>query len=241
MESSISHQEEFIESWYQTAEYVLTDQTDQLSREEIDRLLAEATYDMTEEEAEGFLSGLVNVAKKGLKVVAPILKKAAPIIGTAAGAVIGGPIGAKLGGALGGAIAGSGGAGRQQASRNQPAPSLQGRQAPSPAFSSPSGNIAGTPAGYAPVGKQLLVLINNPEYLIQLLRAVIPAQSSRTPRTSESFISHVNTMKQLSEDLLDVSFEENNPISEYDDAYEAYHYDDEMYDDIEETHCECAH
>ena len=107
MNTEIQNQEEYIENWYEAAEYMLTNENNQLSKEEIDQLLAEATYNMTDEEAENFFRSLGGIVSKGLKVVAPIAKSLAPIVGTVAGAAIGGPVGARIGGALGGAIGGA--------------------------------------------------------------------------------------------------------------------------------------
>nr|WP_321245659.1 hypothetical protein [uncultured Psychroserpens sp.] len=255
MNTETQNQEEFIQNWYETAEYVLTNESNRLSKEEIDQLLAEATYNMTDEEAESFFKSLGGIVSKGLKVIAPIAKGLAPIVGTVAGAAIGGPIGAKLGGALGGAISNMG---NKPQATNQPAqqavansnqrPVLGGAlstnqisQASQPQMAAPAINQSNT--SHAPVANQLLMLINNPDFLIRLLRAVMPQNSTQRTRPTEDFIQDINDIKQLSEQLLSASFEDNyqddfntNDLhQEYPEAIDGY------YDNVNEECYECAH
>lgn len=244
MNTETQNQEEFIQNWYETAEYVLTNESNQLSKEEIDQLLAEATYNMTDEEAESFFKSLGGIVSKGLKVIAPIAKGLAPIVGTVAGAAIGGPIGAKLGGALGGAISNMG---NKPQTTNQPAqqtvtnssqrPVLGGALSTNqPQMLAPAINQSNT--SHAPVANQLLMLINNPDFLIRLLRAVMPQNSTQRTRPTEDFIQDINDIKQLSEQLLSTSFEDNyqdDLHQEYPEAIDGY------YDNVNEECYECAH
>jgi len=253
MNTSISNQEEFIENWYKTAEYILTNETNQISREEVDQLIAEATYEMTEEEADNFFKSLGGIVSKGLKIIAPVAKSLAPLIGTTAGATIGGPVGARIGGALGGAISNIGNS-PQKVPTN---PTVQSQGIPtssqrpllggvlSPAQIGQINQIQTTPTStmgsqvstsHSPVTNQLLMLINNPEFLIRLLKAVIPNNSRQrtTTGSSEEFIQDINTIKLLSEEILNAAYKDNQQ-----ETIEGIQ--DNYYHNENETHCECAH
>ncbi len=253
MNTEIQNQEEFVQNWYETAEYMLTNDTKKLSKAEIDQLLADATYDMTDEEAENFLRSLGNIVSKGVKVIAPIAKSLAPVVGTVAGAAIGGPVGAQLGGALGGAIANIGNRPQQtpvSTAVQQPTqltgqPPLSGgvlspvqaRQVNQSALI-PTTTNQGT-ANHAPVANQLLMLINNPDFLIRLLQTVIPRNTRQrnSTRPSEELMQDIYTINQLTEELM------NNSTKNYQhdgDGIEETHVDNLYYDE-NETQCGCAH
>ncbi len=76
---------------------------------DVEEFLFELTENMTPEELESFWKGLANFGRKALKVAAPIVQKAAPIVGTVIGAAFGG-VGAPIGGAIGGLIGAGAGA-----------------------------------------------------------------------------------------------------------------------------------
>lgn len=196
------------EQWYTTAEYVLTDNIGHLNQQQVDTMLAEVTYSLSEEEAENFLSTLGNLAKKAL----PVLQSAAPAIGTVLGGVVGGPIGASLGGALGKAV---GGIGRTPSNPN---PSTQGSTSPQGQpnqtnIASPQGSINGTAnmnigvgtslggSNHAPVANQLLLMVNNPQYLVQILRAVMDKNPVATTRPTEELADYTDHLSHLSNSL----------------------------------------
>ena len=68
--------------------------------DDVEEFLFELTENMSPAELESFWSGLANFGKKALRVAAPVVQAAAPIVGTAVGAAFGG-VGAPIGGAIG--------------------------------------------------------------------------------------------------------------------------------------------
>ena len=190
------------EQWYNTAEYVLTDNVGRLNQQQVDTMLAEVTYSLSEEEAENFLSTLGNLAKKAL----PVLQAAAPAVGTVLGGVVGGPIGASLGGALGKAV---GGIGRTPSNTNPP---IQAQPSQTN-IASPQGSINGSanvniggvtqPVGsnHTPIANQLLLMVNNPQYLVQILRAVMDKSPVATIRPTEELADFTDSFSRLSNTL----------------------------------------
>ncbi|MGI9352464.1 MAG: hypothetical protein ACR2O3_12945 [Rhizobiaceae bacterium] len=158
---------------------------------EVEEFLFEITETMSPEELESFFKGLAKFGRKALRVAAPIVQKAAPIVGTAVGAAFGG-VGAPIGGAIG-SLLGSGvgalnqavnapGRGRSQPRRSQRRRSRsrrRGRRRMRRAIRAPRGrrhfrrragrrarrpNVAGslTRLGTA-AGSQVVRLLQNPQ------------------------------------------------------------------------------
>ena len=96
---------------------------------DVEDFLWDMTEGMTEAELESFWGGLANFGRKALKVAAPVVQKAAPIVGTAVGAAFGG-VGAPIGGAIGNLV--GQGAGALNAHVNRPRPRRRTRSAPAP-------------------------------------------------------------------------------------------------------------
>jgi len=166
------------EQWYNTAEYVLTDNVGRLNQQQVDTMLAEVTYSLSEEEA----------------------------VGTVLGGVVGGPIGASLGGALGKAV---GGIGRTPSNTNPP---IQAQPSQTN-IASPQGSINGSanvniggvtqPVGsnHTPIANQLLLMVNNPQYLVQILRAVMDKSPVATIRPTEELADFTDSFSRLSNTL----------------------------------------
>lgn len=246
MNNQLLHQEAFVENWYQTAEQLLTNDINKLNKEEIDHLLAEATYTMTDEEAENFFKSLGAIVTKGAKAIAPVVKTLAPIAGTIAGGVIGGPIGAKIGGSLGNAVANIGGnnpANTPSNPRNNHTNIAHNTGANNGSNSGlvtrNTGNAnSGHSTPYAPVPNQLLMLINNPDFLLRLLQTITRQGATGTTQASEDFLQDVHTLKLLSEELLKETYSEPYNDSDLGD----YLYDDDpYYDELHENFNEYAH
>jgi len=68
--------------------------------QEVEDFLFQVTENMSPEEFESFWKGLAKFGRKALRVAAPVVQAAAPIVGTAVGAAFGG-VGAPIGGAIG--------------------------------------------------------------------------------------------------------------------------------------------
>jgi hypothetical protein len=92
----------------QGARMVLAPQYRSLSDQELRNYLNYLASGMSEEDAEGFLSGLGNTFKSVAKTVGQVALQAAPIVaplaGAAAGTLIGGPVGAQIGSTVGNTV-----------------------------------------------------------------------------------------------------------------------------------------
>ncbi|WP_281766092.1 hypothetical protein [Neptunitalea lumnitzerae] len=111
----VYHGESFSEEdFYAAAEYVFQPEIGGASQEEIESFLIERVSTMTPEEAESFWSNLGNVAKKVGSGALKMVSKAAPMVGTAVGAMYGVP---QLGGMVGGLAGNLAGAGSRALDR----------------------------------------------------------------------------------------------------------------------------
>ena len=86
--------------YIEAARLVFPDEFADAEDEEINESLWEWTQDMSPEELEGFWGNIGRLAKKAFKAAAPLIQKAAPVVGTVIGAGFGG-VGAPIGGMIG--------------------------------------------------------------------------------------------------------------------------------------------
>jgi len=137
------------EDWFDSLELLIGQYDTEASYEELEDNLDEILESMSDQEAESFLKSFGNVASS----IGKGLLKSAPTIAKVAGTMMGGPmVGNLVGSAVGGMMGGQPGAGNiNNATQVNP-------QAPS--FST------------TPAANQLMILINNPKFLVPLLRAI---------------------------------------------------------------------
>ncbi len=137
------------DDWFDSLDLLVGQYYPDASYEELEDYLDEILEGMSDQEAESFLKSFGNVASS----IGKGLLKAAPKIAKTAGTIIGGPV---VGNLIGGAIGGLTGA--KKSTGNLSLATQVNRLAP---------NFSTTPAT-----NQLMILINNPKFLVPLLKAI---------------------------------------------------------------------
>lgn len=153
-----------------------------LSRREIDDLLADVVENMSLGEVQGLENTLGNLVKAIVPVAAQLLPVAAPLIGTIIGGPAGGAIGSTIGKVAGQVLGGVSG------------PPSAGPAAP---IAAPAGAQAPVPAGGSSATAQLMALVSNPVFLRTLLggalgqagRASVPVGPQDTPVPFGAFMN----------------------------------------------------
>ena len=225
------------ESWDKAVRAVVPARYRRLAPVQLERFLRQSLAEMSLQEREVVVESLGKIAKDiglGLSKNAGTIGTVGGaalgtvLLGPAAGTAIGGALGGALGTAIGGATAPQSQArgGTRRTSQMPAGPSTRsptgatayarsGPQVPAPQPLTGSPPIAGSPAN------QLMVLVNNPHFLIQMLRTMFAATRMPGPQSRGELVDslqvaeYANAVRSIANELSVHTAESSQTAADY--------------------------
>lgn len=235
------------QDFYEAVRYVLGDNAQYFTQEQLENALLDRVDMLSEDEAENLWKSLGNIARNVGQGVLKVASVAAPIAGMAVGTAIGGPAGAQIGSMVGNLAGNLAGAGSDALARKpaakqklrqvwQQTKGVVGdvaKQVGQQAVSTVQQYAANNPVQLTPqvsqnigaaqgILAQLTALFQNPQLLASMAQQTLGTASPNAP-TDEgySFAEMIESLHYLTEDLL-TEYYENGILPNQDYTYDRY-------------------